>query len=481
VGNGEDKVFGTMNSFVMSASGINGSDLGSLVTDCDVKIAGNLILAGHGNGDQLYGTMETLELDAIGGGNGNQGQTTFATVGGYNGSGGNTFTIGSMICGQLEGNTVIAGNGNDDEVFGTLGVLNLNANVPTSVIGGSDGGSNTFNFGGNWLEAGNGCGDQLFGTMQAIDLSALAGDLIGGYIGGSNSFDMGANFLLTGCGSGDELFGTAQSIELIATAISQSSYIGGALGGNDSFIFGTMDCGNLDGNTLIAGNGNDDSLFGSLQTLELSATAGSLIGEVTSPSTSNFVSFTFGNNYVAAGNGNGDLLVGAVDQLQLTQESGSFIGGVTITFGVDTIHAGNGATTLVGELEDVILGDGYTLPEFLTNNTVISGENTFDLGRGVDTLVFDVGIDAGVNLVNAWNVNKNILEFNNAISLADLESRATLSSDGHGGTLVSITTAPGDVHNINGGSIDFEGVAYHTGATLLDLVHGNAAHLIVHA
>ncbi len=458
LGNGNDIVYGTLQDLTLTTSGsgvIGGNGGGSNA----FTFSGNTITVGDGS-DTVYGTLQDLTLMASGP----------SIIGGEFG-GSNDFTFGI--------NTISAGSGNNDTLFGTLQNLTLDT-TGDSLIGGLVAGENLLTFGtlvgstliGNTLGAGGGNNDTLYGTLQ--DASLLNGPLaspdfgiIGGLFGGDNTITFGNNSLTVGNGAGDQLFGTLHNLTLsVSSATNAANTTGGYFGGNNTFSFGN--------NTLTAGTGAGDQLYGTMHDLSLSAADGSSLGNFSGQDTSggSFNLFQFGNNTLTSHSlaGGGDTLYGGMHDLVLANDgrsspfSPSLILGNTITFGTNVLNAGSGNDVLVGELNHIDLSGVATIADFLAQNTVNPGQNTFNLGTGHDTVVLDPAIDMGVNILNSWNASNDTLQFNNATSLAAVQASVqSIASDGHSGTLV--TFAPVDT-NPNGGTIDFTSTAY-TGQTLL--------------
>jgi hypothetical protein len=529
MGNGNDTVFGTLHDINLLALKTHPDDPLTGIMGNNFNLGGNIITAGNGT-DIVYGTMHDLNISSINASDAPPNTEIGGTGGVFGQPYGNTFTFGD--------NSLTVGNGNHDTLFGTLHAVNILVEGGYSNVGsGNDGGFNIFHFGNNELKAGNGIGDVLYGTMESLNIDVLSGaaygsygglgdnynslvcgnntlivgngagdqlfgsmgdmtlhtdgghnpySAIAGFFGSYNIFEFGDNTLIAGSGAGDQLFGNLRDLTLLAENISADpvggfSYIGGEDGHND-FIFGN--------NSLVAGNGNGDILYGSMRDFYVTGLTGGSFGN---PDYATYNLIQFGDNSLTAGSGKGDMLFGNLHNLVLTYDGmysdvnvwGLSIAGFIFHFGNNVLNSGGGNDVLAGQLNDILIGAGstpsLTLEDFNAKNTIIGGHNTFNLGAGQDTLVFDVGITVGGNVVNAWDVHKDVLVFNDAVDLFTLNSRATLASDGAGGTLVTFSTAAGDAHNTDGGTIDFKNVAFVSGEHLIDLVGGNAAHLIVHA
>lgn len=516
-----DQLFGTMEDFTLSASGpsLIGGQAGG---DNTFTFGNNTLVAGNGNTDMLYGALQTMTFTA------SSDAATTSVIGGASQQG---FISGGENILTFGNDTLTVGNGIGDVLYGTMQDLSLNAPM-NAVIGGYFGdigaispSENSFDFGKNGLTVGNGA-DILFGTLETINLAAVGpGDTlltafappfvttadetanqiaqadgvssaIGGISGGDNSFTFGDNTLTAGNGN-DTLYGDMQDLGMEVSGL--LNVIGGIGDGFNSFNFGK--------NTLTAGNGND-VLFGTLDDITLSATNSSFIGNGGGGG-NNFNSIIFGNNIITAGNGNDTLYANMHDLiLELDNTVGnngiiSNIDGNIIQFGTSVINAGNGNDTLVGELYHIDLptqilnplydpSDPSNVPQYLTNvetiaaflnqNIINPGQTTFNLGNGTDTLVFDVGIDMGKNIVNNFNAAKDILEFTNASgsNLSNVQSDVkSIASDGNGGTLVTFYAAQGDSVHGNGGTIDFTNIHYTGQTQLSDLVNHQAAHIVV--
>jgi hypothetical protein len=382
--------------------------------------------------------------------------------------------------------------------------VNNLANGIFADIGGQQGGFFSISFGNNILITGNGANDALYGSIHNMTESAAQqGSAVGGFFGGDISYNFGNNSLIVGNGANDTLYGTMQDMDMIA---SNGGTIGGIVFGDGSYDFGN--------NTLVAGNGTNDTLYGTMHDMIMVATGEDLIGHTSEIGGFYLGSntFVFGNNILIAGNGN-DALYGSMHDLQLVQDNVSVIQHNTIQFGTNVLNAGTGNDTLVGELNNI---DFPAVPanitgaysgnvddlanlatQFLENNTIISGQNTFNLhgsnghGGGVDTLVFDPAIDIGVNIVNHFNSATDMLNFHNVLptgtetapSLADLENLiASITSDGHSGTLVTFKQVVNDQGP--GGTIDFVNNAFNASHTtidqhLQDLVNDQVTHIKV--
>jgi hypothetical protein len=409
-------------------------------------------------------------------------------------TGGNFFNFGS--------NVLTIGNGGADQLFGDMQYLTLSATAPNtldaygSVVGGLLGGENILTFGveqgtssvyiGNTLTAGNGAGNQLYGSVEDVlfieSSNSGSASLIGGgfpYNGSAqyNQVTLGNNTLTAGNGAGDQLYGDLHDLTFNAYGLisnASAGVIGGTDGGYNAFNFGN--------NTLVAGNGDGDQLYGTLHDINLSATVNQIIGngdDANGTPGDSYNLFQFGNNTLTAGNGN-DTLYADMHNLIVNVDSTSLIKDNIINInGTSVINAGNGNDTLVGVLNEIQV-TGETIAQFLSQNTINSaGAHTnFNLGSGVDTLVFDASINMGTNIVNNFNAAKDILEFTNATATTGTDLTGSLntsanvhfSSDGLHGTLATFT---------NGGSIDFTNVAYTHQTSLLSLVNNQASHLVI--
>jgi hypothetical protein len=490
-GNGAgDHLYGTFGdvNLTMSLDSFLGGfkDSGSSVFS--LKTASNTLNVGNGAFDMLYGTMETLKVAS-------SDSSTLGVYGNpdnpnYDGAN-NVFQFGTEVSPSVYiGSTLIAGNGTDAQLYGTLSQMMLSVFADASPYGGTigdyDGAPNLFFFGKNTLIAGNGANDKLYGTLSNISLSA-SGEygLIGGAFSsdpqtnnGGNEFNFGGNNLIAGNGA-NALYGTMEDLTLSAVGPNDGqgswTFVGGLDGGFNAFTFGN--------NIVTAGNGKGDVLYGSMRDVHLSAATGGAVGNYDPLDTSgaSYNLIQFGNNTVTAGNGKGDILYADMRNLSINIDNGygSLIDGNIIQFGTSVLNAGNGGDTMVGQLNHIDVA-GETLAQFLSQNTFIAGHTTFNTGNGADTLVFDVAINMGTNIVNHFNVSQDILKFNNATGTAtntnivgalDSASNVQISSDGVHGTMVTFLA--------NGGSIDFTDVTYTGQSHLSDLVNNQTSHLVI--
>jgi hypothetical protein len=362
----------------------------------------------------------------------------------------------------------------------------------------------------NTINVGSG-NDTVYGTLHDINMMGENGGIIGGYLGSYNfgpaynSFTFGNNTINAGSGN-DTVYGAMHDLNMS----SDQSTIGGINGGFNSFVFGDE--------TISGGDGNN-ILYGSMHDITLLAKSG-FIGNFTNViGDPNYNSLTFGNNTVTGGNGS-DILYADMHNLILMQDSMGGITNNTITFGNSVLNAGTGNTTLVGEvfhiddntinpfLPDTSIVNAETIANFLANNKVIAGETTFNLhgytpanpmtsGTGIDTLVFDPAVNIGQNTVNGFVSATDVLQFNNVLptgteatpSFTDLANLIqSISSDGHGGTLVTFNHITNDAAvNVNG-TIDFTGISHtETASTttsaistdLLHLVNNQLGHIVI--
>jgi Ca2+-binding RTX toxin-like protein len=406
VGNGNDTVYGTM--FDLDLTAIHGGT----ISNCTFNYGSNVIKTGNGH-DVVYGTMHDLNVTATNGGV----------------ISGNDITFGTLVGSTLVGNTIVVGNGAGDQVYGDMANLTITLNGGDSPASGTHASVQLINskvtFGDNQLTAGNG-DNQLVGNVGTVNITLEGGDLVSGAgtiataTMTNTPITFGNDTLIDGNGN-DQLYGDVQSMSYILTGGSNVT----SVSGGDTTINGSaLTFGN---DTLTAGNGID-SLYGDAQNFDISINGGSnnptdVAGRASIRGGS---SFTFGNDTLTAGNGD-DHLYGDVQTVDYTFLSGSndaglFAGAATFsvastTFGADHLTSGDGNDWLFGDVQAFNItctaGSGIggvgslTATAGMGNLTPVTfGNDTLTAGNGNDHLYGDVQsmtytLQAGSNAIGS--------------------------------------------------------------------------------
>ncbi len=217
----------------------------------------------------------------------------------------------------------------------------------------------------------------------------------------NDHFSFASNLIIV-LGSSDSIFGTMNDLDLNA--------IKGGVISNSTFTYGSIIGGNLIGNVILVGNSND-TVYGTLHDINLTADGtGSLITSDT---------FTFGSNIIIAGGGSNTTAYGTMNNLNLTATNGAVIGGTAgyaFTYGSlvgstlvgNTLIVGNGAgDILYGTMLDLIVSASAITTSGVDTTSAGSfsfGNNTLTAGNGAgDQLYGDMAnlafqVQAGLNV-----------------------------------------------------------------------------------
>jgi hypothetical protein len=297
-------------------------------------------------------------------------------------------------------------------------------NTLTLAVDAASGGgesNNSFTFASNTITAGNGV-DTLYGTMYSLVIEVSGAGPFNGVTLKASTFTFDSNTITAGNGNGDALYGTMHNF-----TISAAPQVPSGGGGIIGLFFGdsTPSTYTFDGNTLTVGNGNNDLLFGAIQTFAIDVSTTGVFGSIGGSGVANVV--TFDANHLVAGNGAGDKLYGTMQFMDFTYESQ---GGITSAVGVNgtvntfdfkgnTLTAGNGAgDSLYGTLESF---DNEFLPigsfgNFLGTNDNPSvaniftfGSNTLKVGNGNNDSLYGSMHDFTLNETNGSTIVDNEL------------------------------------------------------------------------
>lgn len=330
---------------------LNGSDT-LLSTTLEVTNSGTVNL---GSLAQMTSTA-TINLEVAG-----DTVTAAANVETINGSGNDTFNVGSNAA---VGDVINDSVGNNTLTAGNVSGLTFNAS------GGNGNNSLTLGNGSNnWLDAeqthGNNSLSAGSGTNNTLDVS----------------FSSGTNTLTSLTGSSDYL--NAQSTTGVNTL-----QVGDGNSNTLSVAFGTKN------NSLTAGNGTGDYL-----NAESSQGANTLVAGGGANDTLD-VSFSSGNNTVTAGNGNNDFLnaqnSSGNNALTAGSGSGDQFSAVNST-GRNTFNVGTGSNTVL------LGGEGYTSYKF---GSTFGQDRIYNAaspaGTGASATQGEVDFSSGVTSNNLW-------------------------------------------------------------------------------
>jgi Ca2+-binding RTX toxin-like protein len=265
------------------------------------------------------------------------------------------------------------------------------------------------------------------GTLSSGDVISLNGHHNTLVLSGAGTFDLTAPTTLSGV---DRVTGDATAAQTI-TLSSASLYLS-AGDGNDTVT-------SLTGNdTIKLGNGNDTVSLGSGNTLLALGNGNDTV--------------TLGSGAASIGLGSGtNTIHGSTGELHVFASSGT-----------DTVTAGGGDTYVVaGSGADTITGSTGKL-------AVVAGAGTTTLTFGSGTGVLGLVNKSGSVTVNSFAHGTDTIDLSHLgiTSWAQLQSAATIGSDGSGGTKIVFS---------NGPTIDLVGIASVTTADF-SYAHGHSFH-----
>jgi hypothetical protein len=383
-------------------------------------IQGNSIIAGNGN-DTVYGNTNNFELDANAANTtALQGNTTENVSAAYSSQAVATAEIVSNPI-TMDSNTITTGTGNDI-IYGDINTLILDAQ-----------GQNSLQYQGNINASGTGI----------LIESGAAGQVA------SNDISLNSNGIHAGDGN-NVVYGNVNDIWLNAQANDSINYSGnsaahilsvsGGIVFNDAIV--------LSGNNITTGGGSD-LIYGNADNVTLDATAifGTNLTSMVLSNTQILAQIdnnhlTFGGNTIDSGSsstGTGSDTIftdvnsidfSATQQVQngshITTTQGSIFGN-TILFNDSTVTTGNGNTTVVADvLSYGFLEHGVTYVPSGNHVSIQDGANNM-MTFGNDTINFGPGHDNYVATLYQTTTNQMGMEgnvtinnFNNNIDVIQL-------------------------------------------------------------
>ena len=271
--------------------------------------------------------------------------------------------------------------------------------------------------------------DQL-GDLSAVISGTLAvdpGPMVGNahvYVPAGSSVDLTSLLLSLDTPGlpGDTLtlsaVGTAGTLGSVSLSNGDLSYTAPASGGSDAFSYTVSDqlhetaTGSV-GVSLLSSRGGTITLAGSGN----SVVAGDGNYSITGGAGGNSISLGNGNDSVSlSGNNNTVVLGGGNDSVSLSGNNNT----ATLGNGNDSVTAGANSTITLGNGNDTIYaGAGDTITLGSGHDTVYAGPgDTITLGSGKDLLLFGVNPSPSImdtEIVNGFNPNNDIIEFNRAL------------------------------------------------------------------
>jgi hypothetical protein len=396
VGNGSNTIYGDMRNFNINVEGGTGVNL-SYLDPLDIEqnglygdlfqLGNNIIVAGNGK-NTIYGTLQDItitEHDSL-----SAGISLASSPPAFFG----------IIDVQMGYNDITVGDGNNI-IYGDMRDMNLlvhaGAAIGDSLYDTAATRNALFSLGDNTISAGNG-NNIVYGDLHEINWSAMSGS-----IDGKGSFavagiiyseiDLGNNTIHVGIGN-DTVYGDMEQLSL--------SIAGGQITNGGYDTYGTISqaeslmVGNtfmMKGNELYGGDGND-VLFGSLKTLSFNAVPGTLISGV------------------------GDVGVGFTGGFVVTGNPPHPDTGNTITFGNDTIDAGNGNDTLIGDALNLVGLKTFLVAQRTSDpniNFIDWGNDVMTGGAGNDKFVESLDTHTGsmnmqgADIITDFTMGKDIL------------------------------------------------------------------------
>ncbi|SHN29960.1 Ca2+-binding protein, RTX toxin-related [Rhizobacter sp. OV335] len=371
-GTGDDSLYGDDRDSMNTTPDVNGNDY---LDGGD----GNDKLIGGGRDDQLFGGGGD---DSLWGDSGSVSPSDGAYLPpSYHGD--------DYLDGE-DGNDYLQGEGGADTLFGGDGSDTLNGDGPESVLPGSAQGDDYLDGeAGNDTLGGGGGNDTLFGGTgnDFLDGDDVDASLSGAFQGNDYLDGEDGDDLLIARGGNDTLYGGKGDDELQGDA--NTAAVAGTFHGSD-YLDGE------EGNDTLFGEGGDDQLVGGEGNdyLDGDGTLGDVAGEFHGDDQ---LDGGAGNDTLIGGGGNDQLDAGDGDDVL----TGDILGNVDASLqGSDTLDGGAGNDTLFGDGGDDQLsggsGDDWLAGENETSSadiSMLSGNDQLDGGSGRDTLVGGNGND----------------------------------------------------------------------------------------
>jgi hypothetical protein len=410
LGNGDNYIYGAMRDLVLEADGGVKDGLSNAVASYTLlntfTFLSNTIVAGNGD-NVIYGDLRDATFSAVGGQdiNGVGLAPPDIIQGNSNGAFGEVFnnTLTTAT------NTITVGNG-ANTIYGEMRDLNLsvadgfilNGTVDAHHINETNG--IIINFGTDTIVAGYG-DNEIFGKVRDIDMS-ITGPTGDNALRGvqnqmaSNAFSFGNDSIIATNGDND-IYGDFRDLTMSAT------------GGVDDWppsmgfpsVILALNSITIGANTISAGQGNN-LIYGDGRDLTFEAIGGTAV-TANGESSNRSNTITMGNNTITAGAGD-NVISGGIDDLTLTAIGGlvestgtaglrseSTMRNETVTFGKESITAGNGDNIIYGDMHElqmtvhggqVTTSFGGDASAHLLNTVITMHNNTITVGSGNDVL-----------------------------------------------------------------------------------------------
>ncbi len=414
---------------------------------------------------------------------------------------------------------LVFGAPGNNTLYGDASTQTLTLEPPPIMTIGDDGfiNANIFQdnsavYGNKLLVDSNGS-DIVIGDVGTVNISLTGGSITDTF---SNNFlvasvslfgdvTYGSDILIANDGN-DTLIGDVQMITVdiaggtLNIAPNQSQLIDGGV-----FYTSTVTFGN---DALSAGGGNN-TLIGDLQEFDITVQGGEAhvavmpLYDIASARVNySFTNTIFGNDTQTVESGT-NTLIGDIESYMFTLTPGTtdnananvdaLAFSNVIQFGNDTLNGGSGADTIYGDVVD--LSQFASLLAADSSNTLVLGNNVLNGGAGNDvmwgagqnlaalsgylggqvtqgtnTFVFSLVANDGNDTIGDFIQTNDNLEFHGVADLAAINGHiSAFVDDGSGHVKVNFDT---------GASIIFNTIAYAGQTDILDLVGGQASHII---